>query len=85
MLKRFLAFSTIGLASANAFGGQSTGGRSNTVTVQAGQGSPITISVPAAPQEIETPYALTGQDATNRNLQWHTMQYVQGGLIWIVE
>jgi hypothetical protein len=55
------------------------------VTVQAGQGSPITISVPVAPEEIETPYALTGQDATPRNLQWHTMQYGQGGLIWIAE
>ena len=85
MFKRILSLGTIALLSATAFGRQSTGGEFQTVTVQGGQGSPIALSVPVVPQEAEIPYALTGQDSTPHDLQWHTTQFGQGGLIWIAE
>ena len=73
MFKQLLSFGTIALLSATALGGQSTNvGDFHTISVQGGQGSAITISTAVTAQEIEAPYALTGQVPTDREPQWTT-------------
>jgi hypothetical protein len=85
MFKRTLILGTIALASATAFGGPTTkGGDFYTVTVETGQGSPIVVSVPVAPQPISAPYALTGQAAAP-SLHLTTMEFGQGGPILVAE
>ena len=84
MFKRTLILGTIALASASAFAGSNTGGDFYTVTVETGQGSPIAVSVPVAPQPISAPYALTGQAAAP-SLHFSTMEFGQGGPILVAQ
>jgi len=86
MYKHFLIVGTFAVASAFAFGCQSAkGGEAYTVTVQPGQGTAITVAVPAAPQEINPPYALTGQAATPHQPRYMEMQLGQGAPTRIAE
>jgi hypothetical protein len=86
MFKRTSFIGMVVLASATAFGGQpNKGGDFYTVTVQGGQGSPFSISVPVPSQDTSAPYALTGQDAGHRELHWVTRQFGQGSQILVAE
>ncbi len=86
MIKRTLILGTIALASATAFAGQTNkGGDFYTVTVETGQGSPITLSVPVQAQPMSAPYALTGQTPAARELRWSTMEFGQSGPILVAQ
>jgi len=77
MFRKFLLIGSFALAPAFAFAGNTD---VQTITVQAGQSQPITVTIPAA--ENQSPYALTGKQA-NAPLPMRAVQLGQGGVIWV--
>jgi len=77
MFRKFLLIGSFVLAPAFAFAGNA---ELQTITVQAGQSQPITVTIPAA--ENQSPYALTGKQA-NVPLPMRAVQLGQGGVIWV--
>jgi hypothetical protein len=80
MHKGQILIGALGLALAPAFaaaGLNDSAGQSTTITVQAGQGSEITMQVPAAP----APYALTGTAVTPTHEE--RMDFGQGASVLV--
>jgi hypothetical protein len=83
MFKRTLILNAAALALATTFASQPAKADPEfyTVTVEAGQGSPISIRVPVSPPHDAETYALSGQAQTPPNVQSISVQPGQGSPI----
>lgn len=93
MIKRLISSGTIALMFVGASGRQSSmASEANAITVQPGQGSPITLAVPAETEAGEAPYMLAGEhehstpaDPVLRQDPVPVLrQYGQGSPVWIM-
>ena len=83
MFKRTLILNAAALALATTFASQpaKAGPKAYTVTVEAGQGSTISIPVPVSPSYDTGAYALNGQSQTASEVQSISVQPGQGSPI----
>ena len=81
MLKRAIVFGMTALFSATAFAAAGTDQSDfQQLSVQGGQGAPLTVVIPTAP--AQAPYALTGNAQAPRP-EFVQMQLGQGSPIWV--
>lgn len=79
MFRKLLLIGFFVLAPACAHAGES---KVQTFTIYAGQGQAITVTIPVA--EYQSPYALTGEQAS-APLRLRSVRLGQGGDVWISE